>query len=209
MIRRLAFFGVLLALLGAARAEVIEGRDYLLIDPVPVESGQRVEVIEFFYYGCVTCYRIEPVLREWSARRASRIEFRLIPALRRSAWVPLSDLFYSLEALGVLQQLHDAVYVSIHEQGWQLSSRKEQVKWAVEHDLDETLFEQALDSERTIIATRLAREATIAYDVRATPSIVVDGRYLTTAAMIGNASRVSLVLDHLLEMALKWRRDRG
>jgi thiol:disulfide interchange protein DsbA len=201
-----AAFSFLLALAGNAVAEPVEGQDYLAIDPVPVDSGPRVEVIEFFFYGCRSCYRIEPVLREWVLRRESRIDFKLIPALRRSDWIPLSDLFFALHTLGVLPQLHDQVYVAIHEQGRRLSSRSEQVRWASEQGLDPTVFEQTVTSESTVMATQRARDATVAYGIRVTPSIVVDGRYLTTGAMIGDASRVSQVLDQLVAMAIAARR---
>ena len=188
-----------------AGAQLVEGQDYLTIGPYPVEPGEQVEVIEFFFYGCDTCYRLEPVLQEWVNRWGSQIDFRLIPALRRTAWVPLSDLFFTLYSLGVLPQLHDRVYVAIHEQGRRLSSRSEQVRWMSEQGVDATAFESALDSDATVTATRQARDATIAYGIRVTPSIVVDGRYLTTGDMIGKASRVSQVLDQLLAMALATR----
>lgn len=199
---RAAAIGVLCVLASAAAAaELIEGRDYLEIDPVPVDSGQRVEVIEFFFYGCGSCYRIEPVLREWVLQREHLIDFKLIPALRRSDWVPLSDLFFALHVLGVLPQLHDRVYVAIHEQGRRLSSTREQVKWAAEQGLDALAFERVINADATAIATQRARDATVAYGIRVTPSIVIDGRYVTTGAMIGNASRLSLVLDQLLALA--------
>ncbi len=192
----------LLVLPAGAGAQLLEGRDYIAIGPHSVETGERIEVIEFFYYGCHTCYLLEPVLRQWIAQRASQIDFRLLPALRRSAWVPLSDLFFTLNSLGVLPQLHDRVYVAIHEQDRRLSSRKEQVRWASEQGLDPVEFEAELTSDATLIATQQARDATVAYGIGATPSIVVDGRYLTTGEMIGRASRASYVLDGLLEMAL-------
>jgi len=203
---RAAVFACVLALPATAAAELIEGRDYVQIEPVSTGPGDRIEVIEFFFYGCESCYRIEPVLRDWVLQRESLIDFKLIPALRRSAWIPLSDLFFSLHALGVLPRLHDAVYVAIHEDGRQLSSRREQVKWAAENGIDETLFENTVASDTTAIATQQARDATVAYGITVTPSIVVDGRYLTTGAMIGNASRVSSVLDQLLELAAAVRR---
>ena len=188
-------------LAGTAAGELIEGRDYVEVGPFPVDAGQRIEVIEFFFYGCESCYRIEPMLRDWALRRESLIDFKLIPALRRSAWIPLSDLFFSLHALGLLPQLHDRVYVAIHEQDRRLSSRHEQVKWVAEQGIDEAVFENTVASDATAIATQRARDATVAYGISVTPSIVVGGRYLTTGAMIGNASRVSLVLDQLLELA--------
>ena len=188
-----------------AGAQLVEGQDYIAIDPRPVEPGQRVEVIEFFYYGCRSCYLLEPVLREWVGRRSAYIDFRLIPALRRAAWAPLSDMFFAFYSLDVLSRLHDRVYFAIHEQDRRLSSRSEQIRWVSEQGVDAVVFEAALDSDATLIATQQARDATVAYGVRATPTIVVDGRYLTTGEMIGSASRVSQVLDQLLEMALATR----
>jgi thiol:disulfide interchange protein DsbA len=198
---RTAVFVCVLALSGTAAAELTEGRDYVQIDPVPAGTGELIEVIEFFFYGCETCYRIEPMLRDWVLQRESLIDFKLMPALRRSAWIPLSDLFFSLHALGLLPRLHDQVYIAIHEQGRRLTSRREQVKWAVDNGIDEAVFENTVESDAVAIATQRARDATVAYGIRVTPSIVVDGRYLTTGAMIGNASRVSPVLDQLLELA--------
>lgn len=191
-----------------ADAQLIEGQDYVLIDPQPVNAGARVEVIEFFFYGCQSCYLLEPVLRDWVARRASQVDFSLIPALRRRAWVPYSDFFFALHSVGALQQLHHRVYIAIHEQGRGLSSRREQIRWVSEHGVDPVAFELELDSDATKIATQQARDATVAYGIRVTPAIVVDGRYLTTGAMIGNASRVAYVLDGLLEMALRARGTR-
>ena len=91
---------------------MVEGRDYLAIGPVPVDSGQRIEVIEFFFYGCETCYRIEPVLREWVIRRVQYIE--LTPkghsewegmAARHETWLDdlLGDL--SMNDMAELQTL--------------------------------------------------------------------------------------------------------
>ncbi len=195
----------LVSLPAFAGARLVEGRDYVTIDPQAVNPGQRVEVIEFFFYSCQACYLLEPVLRGWVERRASQIDFRLIPALRSSAWIPLSDFFFALHSVGALSQLHHRAYIAIHEQSRALSSRSEQIRWVAEYGVDPLAFELELDSDATKIATQQARDATIAYDIRATPSIVFDGRYVTTGEMIGNASRVAHVLDGLLEMALSAR----
>lgn len=192
---------------GSASAELVEGRDYLAIDPRPTESGGRVEVIEFFFYGCNSCYRLYPVMQEWVDRRSSKVDFRRIPALRRTAWIPLSHLFFTLQSLGALPRLHGRAYQAIHEQGLRLSSRSEQIDWAAEQGMDRAQFETTLDSDETLIATQLARDATVAYGIRFTPSIVVDGRFLTTGELIGNASRLSPVLDQLIGMALARRND--
>lgn len=192
---------------GSASAELAEGRDYVALDPRLTESGERVEVVEFFFYGCNSCYQLYPVMQEWVERRASLIDFKRIPALRRTAWIPLSHLFFTLQSLGALPRLHARVYQAIHEQNLRLSSRSEQIDWAAEQGMERAQFEAILDSDETLIATQLARDATVAYGIRFTPSIVVDGRFLTTGEMIGNASRLSSVLDQLIQMALERRQD--
>lgn len=199
----------LLVLPTGAGAQLVEGRDYIAIGPHAVEPGPRIEVIEFFYYGCHTCYLLEPLLQDWVRQHASEIDFRLVPALGRRAWVPLSDLFFTLDSLGVLPQLHDQVYVAIHEQDRRLISPGEQIRWAAEQGLDPGKFESVLKSDATLIATQRARDATLAYGIEATPSIVVDGRYLTTGELIGRASRVFQVLDGLLDMAFASRGRRS
>ena len=192
---------------GSVSADVVEGRDYIALKPLPTESGERVEVVEFFFYGCNACYRLYPVMQGWVERRASLIDFRRIPALRRTAWAPLSNLYYTLQSLGALPRLHGRVYQAIHEQGLRLSSRTEQIDWAVENGMNKAQFEATLGSDETLIATQLARDATLAYGIRFTPSIVVDGHYLTTGEMIGNASRLFPVLDHLIDMAFAGRQN--
>ncbi len=190
---------------GYSSAEVVEGRDYYVIDARPAAATERVEVIEFFFYGCNSCYRLNPVLQAWVDGSASRIDFRRIPALRRTAWIPLSHLYFTLQSLGVLPQLHGRVYEAIHEQGRMLSSRSEQIEWAAEQGLERAKFAAIQDSDTMLIETQLARDATVAYSVRVTPSITVDGRFMTTGAMIGSARRLSPLLDELVEMALESR----
>lgn len=207
MIRQfLAAFCLVLSA-GNASADLVEGRDYIALGPLPTESGERVEVVEFFFYGCNSCYRLYPVIQAWVERRAPMIDFKRIPALRRTAWIPLSHLFYTLQSLGALPRLHGRVYQAIHEQGLRLTSSSDQIDWAVEQGMERSQFEVTLDSDETLIATQLARDTTIAYGVRYTPSIVVDGRFLTTGEMIGNASRLFPLLDQLIEMALARRQN--
>lgn len=192
---------------GAHSVELVEGRDYIEIEPRPTSEVGPVEVLEFFFYGCTACYRLNPVMQEWLDRRDQQIGFQRIPALRRRAWIPLSDLFFALQALQAIPRLHARVYQAIHEQHWRLDSIRAQIDWASEQGIDSVLFEQTLKSDATKIATQQARDVTLAYDVRVTPTIVVDGRFVTNAELMGRASRVSLVLDQLVQMALEKRQQ--
>lgn len=183
----------------------MEEVDYLVIDPPLARSRERIEVIEFFYYGCESCHRFEPLLRQWLAGKSADVDFRRIPALRRAQWIPLTRLFFALEELGALPRLHGEVYRALHEQGRDLASRPQAVQWAVSHGLDGARFEQVLMSDPVMLKVQKARDATVRYGVRVTPSLAVDGRYLTSGELIGDIDQLVPVLDALLDMARRSR----
>lgn len=183
----------------------MEQVDYLVIDPPLSRSPPRIEVVEFFYYGCESCHRFEPRLQQWLAGKSDDIDFRRVPALRRAQWIPLARLFFTLEELGVLSRLHGEVYRALHEQNRDLASRPQAVQWAVSHGLDGERFERVLLSDAVTLKVQQARDTTIRYGVRVTPSLAVDGRYLTSGELIGDIDQLVPVLDGLVDMARRGR----
>jgi protein dithiol oxidoreductase (disulfide-forming) len=121
-------FSLALALAVQSYARPIEDVDYVLIEP-PVATGDLLEVIEFFHYGCETCNRFEPMLDAWVHALPDDVRFRRVPALRRMDWVPLAGLYFALQELGELDRLHAEVYRAIHQQGRNLGSIKEALAW--------------------------------------------------------------------------------
>lgn len=203
--------GVLLAVCwfaaSHARGEPIEGVDYELLDPPQrtADSG-RIEVIEFFYYGCESCDRLEPRLEAWLQHKPADVDFRRLPALRRTDWIPLTRVFFVLEELGALPRLHGEVYRAVHAEQRDLRSKSGLLEWSQSKGLPPAAVEHALDSDATAIKIEKARDLTIAYGVRVTPTVIVDGRYLTSAGMLGDIDQVVPVLEGLIEKA---RRDRA
>ena len=187
------------------RAEPMEEVDYVVVDKRPLASDERIEVIEFFHYGCGTCDRFNPLLEEWLAAKPADVEFRRVPALRRYEWIPLTRLYFTLEELGVLPRLHSKVYQSVHEGGRGLSTKSDMEDWAEAQGLDRARFEQVLMSDETVIKVQKARDTTVEYAIRATPTLIVDGRYLTTGGMVGSVERLIEVLGGLVAMAREAR----
>ena len=94
--------------------KLIEGRDYVRLQmPQPTEVADKVEVIEFFWYGCPACNQLEPLIKSWSKSLPADVNFRKVPAIFRDSWAPGARLFYTIEALN-LPQLHDAVFHAWH-----------------------------------------------------------------------------------------------
>jgi thiol:disulfide interchange protein DsbA len=190
---------------GSASGEPIEGVDYELLDP-PQRTADpgRIEVIEFFYYGCESCHRLEPRLEAWLQRKPPDVDYRRLPALRRSDWIPLTRIFFVLDELGALPRLHGEVYRAVHVEQRDLRSKSGLLEWSQSKDLPSAAVERALASDATAIKIEKARDLTIAYRVRVTPTLIVHGRYLTSAGMIGDIDQVVPVLEGLIEKA---RRD--
>ena len=179
--------------------------DYVLINPQPVATGNRVEVIEFFWYGCPHCNNLQPPLEAWLKRKPADVELRRIPAVFRESWVNHARIFYTLEALGELPRLHQAVYRAIHAENEPLTSAAATAAWALRNGIEPARWAAAYGSPEVDKKLRFSVDATRAYDVPGTPSLVVDGRWLTSSGMAESMPAVITTLDGLIAMAREQR----
>ncbi len=173
----------------------------LLAKPQPVETGQRIEVIEFFWYGCPHCFDLEPFLRKWTASLPKDVEFRRIPAVPTERWMPNARTFYTLEALGLLDKLHGEVFDAIHIDRVNLNDEKTQLDWMAKMGVDRARFAEAWKSFSVQSKTKRAVQLTQAYDITGVPTLVVDGKYVTSVSMTGSPEGLMQTLDELVARA--------
>jgi thiol:disulfide interchange protein DsbA len=203
---RLAIVLAALALSTGVLAQPVAGKDYSRIDPPrPTESGTKVEVIEFFYYGCPGCNELQSPLAAWLRKKPADVEFRRAPAVFQDSWVPLSTAYHALDALGLLEKLHHEVFVAFHAQKVRLSSPPILFDWVEKQGVDRQKFIGAYNSFGVRSRVQRSIEMTRVYDISSTPTLVVDGKYLTTPAMAGSYDRYFKVLDQVIAMARKER----
>ncbi len=194
---------------GTFAAAPIPNKDYRLVSPPqPTETGNKIEVIEFFYYGCSHCYDLEPYLKKWMSSAPKDVAFRLIPAVFRDDWVSLTKTFYTLEALGELNRLHGAVFEAIHVKQINLNNEQTLLDWMEQHGVDRKKFADAYNSFSVNNRVEFAKKLTQAYGVEGTPSLVVDGKYLTGPGMTGSHESAMQVLDELINKARQERVSR-
>lgn len=174
--------------------------DYRLIEQQAV-AGPRIEVIDFFWYGCPHCYTFQPALEDWIKRMPSDVSLRRIPAILRDNWAPHARIYYTLEALGEVERLHQAVYHGYHVQELHMSKPEVMLQWAEKHGIDGRLWTEAYNSAAVSQKVQQAKELTADYNVQGTPSLVVDGRYLTSPAMARSEARMIPVLEELVRIA--------
>ena len=179
--------------------------DYRVIAQQPVESGERIEVIDFFFYACPYCNELLPHLDRWIKRKPADVTFRRVPVVRHDSWVPLAKTYYTLEAMGEVDRLHAAVYRSYHIEDLSMSQEKVIAEWAEKHGLDREKFMTTYRSDEVRQKVEVARKMTMDYDIQGTPSIVVDGRYLTSSSMTPGMAQLIPIIDGLIRLARQQR----
>jgi thiol:disulfide interchange protein DsbA len=203
---RLAWIFLLACACTSVRAQPVAGREYIVLEPPrQVQSGDKIEVLEFFYYGCPVCYEAQPHIARWQLDAGAGVTLKRVPAVS-DAWVTFARVYYALEATGLLARLHWPIYDNHHFDGKRLNEDKNLLDWLGSNGVDSARFKQALDSHEVTIRVEEARKMLDTYNVKGVPSMVVDGRYLTSASLAGGVKEMMGVLEFLVARA---REERG
>ena len=210
--KRLAMLvvGVLavLALSSASAIDMVEGKQYIRIkNAQPPEKGKKIEVIEFFSYGCPHCNDLEPFLQAWVKTAPADVQFVRVPVTFQTQWIALAKIYYTLDAMGEAQRLSPEVFKAIHVSGVQLNQDKVFFDWAASKGLDRAKVADVYGS--FAIDSKLKRAKVLAqdYNVQAVPTLIVDGRFITSSSSLsGGHSSVPAALDALVAKA---RAERG
>ena len=197
----LGLIGLILAL--AAGSALAQGKPAFkpLANPQAVETGDKIEVIEFFWYGCSHCFDLEPFLKKWTAKLPKDVEFRRIPAVPTERWMPNARTFYTLEAMGLLEKLHGEVFDAIHIDRVNLNDERIQLDWMAKKGVDRAKFTESWKSFSVQSKTKRAIQQTQAYDITGVPTLVVDGKYVTSVSMTGSPEGLMKALDELIVKA--------
>jgi thiol:disulfide interchange protein DsbA len=182
-----------------------EGKEYRALDKrVPVDAPPgKIEVIEFFWYSCPHCNAFEPKLVSWIKTAAPDVVVRRVPVAFRDNFVPQQRLFYALEAMGKLDELHHKVFEAVHVQK-QATDREELIlAWAEKNGLDKAKFGEIYNSFSVQTKARRATQLQDAYRVEGVPAIGVAGRYYTDGTMAGTIEKALQVTDYLIAEARK------
>lgn len=176
----LAGFAAALMISASAQAQVAAGRDYVPIEPAQAsENPAKIEVIEFFSYGCPHCNDFHPLISKWAAKLPADVVFKRVPvSFGRAQWANIGKLYYAAEAIGELGRLDNAAFQAIHEKGVKLYDEATIMQFAVQQGVDGKKFADAFGSFGVQSKMKRADQMTQAYKVQGVPAIAVDGRYM-------------------------------
>jgi thiol:disulfide interchange protein DsbA len=156
-----------------------EGEDFIrLPKPAPVESSAgQVEVLEFFAYTCIHCANFEPVFEEWIQKQPAHVKVRRMPVAFSPAFVPLQRLYFTLEAMNLVDKLHAKVFQAIHAERLPLTTPAAITDWVVKQGVDRAKFTEVYNSGPVGEKANRAVQLQDAYGVEGTPSLGIAGRY--------------------------------
>jgi len=185
-----------------AQGAPVEGRDYArLAQPLPMPATGKVEVIEFFGYWCPHCNNFEPTLDAWSRKLPPDVAFRRVPVAFSAPQEPYAKIFLSLEAMGLLDQMHRKVFNAIHVQHQRLEKDSEILAFMTANGVDAAKFGDTYKSFTVASKFKQARQLADAYRIDGVPTIGIHGRFFTSPSLAGGAEQALKVTDVLIQRA--------
>ncbi|MEX8505192.1 thiol:disulfide interchange protein DsbA/DsbL [Leptothrix ochracea] len=195
-----------------AQGNFQEGKHYQRLSPaLPVTAPKgKIEVIEFFWYGCPHCHAFEPTLADWVRKLPADVVFRRVHVAFRPAFEPLQKLYLSLEALNKVDAVHRKVFQAIHQNGARLERPEAIIDFVVAQGLDRKEFTDTYNSFGVQAKVRQGKQLSEAYKIDGVPSIGIHGQYLTSPSMAGaglpetdGQVRVLTLADQLIDKVRK------
>ncbi len=184
---------------GSAQEHSHGGPAYTQIKPaLPTRSGDNIEVVEIFWYGCSHCFSFEPHIKAWLKTKPEDVVFRQVPGVLNSRWAVHARGFFAAEKMGALERFHTPLFNALHAKRRNIFTRDTLVDFAADLDLDKKEFARHYDSNETEVKMKqaflMARDAKIT----GVPSLIVNGRYLISASSAGSFEVMLETLDELI-----------
>ena len=177
-----------------------EGIDYIKLDKPAATDGVKgkIEVVEFFWYHCPHCNRFEPTLQAWLKKLPKDVHFRRVHVAFRADFVLDQQLFYALEAMGKVEQMHARVFAAIHAEHLDLTSREKIIDWVSKQGIDKVKFTQIYDSFAIGSKATRATQLQNAYNVTGVPALGIAGQFYTDGSLAQSMERALQVTDYLI-----------
>lgn len=191
----------------AARAQgaaMVEGKDFLRLGtPLAVQSG-KVEVIDFFWYGCPHCYSFEPALEAWAKKLPPDVAFRRLPVMfREEPFGTHARLYYAIESLGLIDSVHRKVFAAIHNEKATLAKPADISAFMTKNGVDGAKVVDTMGSFAVQTKLLKSRQTAEAFKLDGVPALGIHGRYLTSGSIAGTPERALAVADELIQRSRK------
>jgi thiol:disulfide interchange protein DsbA len=176
----------LMTVAAIAAPNFTQGVDYRKLDrPQNTDTGKKIEVVEFFWYACPHCYAFDPSLTEWVKKQGDKIAFKRVPVMFRETFVPQQKLYYTLETMGKIEDMHKKIFDAIHVSRKRLDTDAAVAEFVEANGIDKVKFNDIYNSFGVQTKAVRAAQSQESYRIDSVPMIVIDGRYVTSPSMAG------------------------
>ncbi|MGZ5052050.1 MAG: thiol:disulfide interchange protein DsbA/DsbL [Methylobacter sp.] len=177
-----------------------ESTGYETLSPAqPTHDPNKIEVIEFFWYGCPHCYSFEPALEAWVKNKPKNVEFIRQPAVFSDLWGKHAKAYFTAEALGVVDKVHADFFDAIQNKKDHLETEEQLAKFFAAHGVSETDFHNAYNSFLVDAKVRQASATAGRYGITGVPAIIINGKYKTNGPLAGSQEKMIDVMNQLIQ----------
>lgn len=195
----LVVFSLLFLLGGTACAETyVEGKHYKRVEQSKTVDGNKIEILEFFWYGCPHCYSFEPYLNEWKKGKPNNVEFIRVPATFQPLWELHARAYYALQMLDAGEKIHPKFFSEIHNNKNYMKTFDALASFVQKHGVERSEFIDAMNSFSVESNVRKARKLVDGYSISGVPAVAVNGKYLISASMAGSYDNMIKIINYLI-----------
>lgn len=207
MIKKFAGFAIAFFFIFSAayiKAEEQSSTGYEALSPAqPTANPAKIEIVEFFWYGCPHCYTFEPSLTAWLKTKPENVEFIRIPAVFSEEWEKHAKAYFTAEALGIVDKVHadlfDSVQKAKQENKHVLETEEELAQFFAAHGVKDADFRDAYGSFMVDSKIRQAPALAAKYGITGVPAIIVNGKYRTNGTLAGSQEKMIDVINTLIK----------
>ncbi len=185
---------------GSAVAQApVRGTNYVeLSPPQPTEASGKIEVIEFFWYGCPHCYALEPLIDPWMKKLPKDAVFKRVPAIFNDQWGVAARVYYALDAIGEEERVRAALFDAIHKENLRITSESAVEEWLGKKGVSIEKYKAAYKSFGVESRLRRAAQMTQSYKIDGVPTFAVQGRFVISATLNNDRQQLLSVTDYLI-----------
>jgi len=204
-IKKISLFGLLFLLPILSNAQDFEeGKSYSkLPQSIATQTGSKIEVLEFFWYGCPHCFKFEPTITAWKKTMPANVEFIRIPAPLNASWMVHTKTYYTLESMGLGEKYHEAIFNAMHIQKIKLRDKDSIADFLEKKGVDKKVFLSTFDSFAVEMRAKQAYQLAKQYKLEGVPMLAVNGKYTISGQQAGGYQKMVDTAEYLFKLESK------
>ena len=172
---------------------------YVQISTEKQQESKSIIIYEFFWYGCPHCYNLEPTMERIEADLDKDTKIVKLPVALRDSWIPHAKLYYALQQMGKIDEVHNLIFEEIHLEDNRLNTEQQMVDFLGKHGIDTNKFMEKYNSFGTEARVKKASNLAKKYQIDSVPTIIVNGKYLTSGSYVSSYDELYSVINLLIE----------